>query len=139
MLAGGSDGSVRFFDLGTGAVTPGSGRHNSGVERAAFSPTGARRSPPARTAACSSGTSAGERGRDTRRPRGEDHRAGDHPGSPTLYTSGLDGKVIVWDLAGDRRLGRSFTAGMDDPEFPRYALSPDGRDLAVGQLDGTVA
>ena len=25
----------------------------------------------------------------------------------TLYTGGLDGKVLIWDLAGDRRLGRA--------------------------------
>ena len=32
-----------------------------------------------------------------------------------------------------------FTVGADNPELPRYALSPDGRDLAVGQVDGSIA
>ena len=72
----------------------------------------------------------------------------------TLYTSALDGKVLVWDLAGDRRLGRPFPTGRDAgdrqpdlvgspgslPASPEVmtALSPDGRTLAVGHLDGTV-
>ena len=57
----------------------------------------------------------------------------------TLYTAGLDGKVILWDLSGARRLGRPFKVGRDSEEVPRYALRPDGRVLAIGQPDGTVA
>ena len=54
---------------------------------------------------------------------------------------------MIWDLAGDRRLGRRFdivpgTAGRDPRSFdcrqPRRC-SPDGRVLAVGHSDGTVA
>jgi hypothetical protein len=59
--------------------------------------------------------------------------------SQTLYTVALDGKVIIWDLAGARRLGRPFKLGPGDPgELPRYALSPDGRVLAAGHRDGTI-
>ena len=54
--------------------------------------------------------------------------------SQTLYTSALDGKVLIWDLAGARRLGRPFDLGTRQPggATPRYALSPDGRVLAAG-------
>ena len=55
----------------------------------------------------------------------------------TLYTGGLDRRIIEWDLAGDRRLGRSFQvhpfrqAGF--PEYPPpLAVSPSGRIVAAG-------
>ena len=57
----------------------------------------------------------------------------------TLYSSSLDSKVLIWDLAGDRRLGRPFEVGPDAGELLRSSLSPDGRTLAVGQPDGRVA
>ena len=45
----------------------------------------------------------------------------------TLYTAGLDGSVITWDLVGDRRLGRPFNAGIGSGDFgPTTAISPDG-------------
>ena len=34
------------------------------------------------------------------------------PDGRTLYTAGDDGRVIVWDVAGDRRLGRPFPSGL---------------------------
>jgi WD40 repeat protein len=57
----------------------------------------------------------------------------------SLYTAARDGKVLSWDLAGARRLGRPFGIGPgNDGEIPRYALAPDGRILAAGHGDGTV-
>ena len=66
------------------------------------------------------------------------------PDGRTLYSGGIDGKVVIWDLAGDRRIGRVFRAGPDEPSPPAFdilvsrAMSPDGRMLAVGHRDGTV-
>ncbi len=63
----------------------------------------------------------------------------------TLYSAALDGKVVIWDLAGDRRLGRGFDIGPGVPAgtqaapIASHALSPDGRTLAVGRHDGSVS
>ena len=51
--------------------------------------------------------------------------------------------MIVWDVAGDRRLGRPFPTGRgyeggEEDFTPAFALSPDGRALAVARLDGRV-
>jgi WD40 repeat protein len=55
----------------------------------------------------------------------------------TLYTAGLDGSVITWDLVGDRRLGRPFNAGIGSGDFfPATAISPDGRTLATVEDNG---
>ena len=140
LLVGGRDGSVRFLDLNTDNVRRASGRHAGAVVESAFSEDG-------RTA-----ITAGEDGQlivwDVKRAAAGETLEG-HAGqitglalsrdSSTLYTTGLDGKVLIWDLAGARRLGRSFQAGRNNADMPRFALSPDGRVLALGQVDGTVA
>jgi DNA-binding SARP family transcriptional activator/WD40 repeat protein len=140
LIAGGHDGSVRFLDIMTGDVRAASGRHTGAVVRAAFSADGRR------------AITAGEDGRaivwDVRHAAVIETLEG-HAGQitgvaitrdrSTLYTSGLDGQVLTWDLAGHRRLGRPFKIGRDSPEFPRYALRPDGRVLAIGRPDGSVA
>jgi WD40 repeat protein/DNA-binding SARP family transcriptional activator/DNA polymerase III delta prime subunit len=64
------------------------------------------------------------------------------PDGRTLYTADGDSGVIIWDVAGDRRLGRPFRTGFvheTGEEFPPpFAISPDGRTLAVARLDGRV-
>jgi WD40 repeat protein len=139
MIAGALDGSVRFLDLVTGEVTVASERHDRGVVRAAFRPDG--------LAAITAGddgeiivwdveeASAGEtlEGHTGQITGLAFSRAG-----RTLYSSSLDSRVFIWDLEGARRLGRPFSVGPDNPEGPRYALSSDGRTLAVGQRDGSV-
>ena len=57
----------------------------------------------------------------------------------TLYTGGLDGRIIVWDIAGDRRLARPFRAGDENSGYPPpLAISPSGRTVAAGLSDGGV-
>ena len=86
-----------------------SGRHDRAVERAIFSPTGAWRSRPAedgRVIVWDVGhvvvveTLAGHAAKITGLAISSD--------GSTLYSSSLDSKVLIWDLAGDRRLGRPF-------------------------------
>jgi DNA-binding SARP family transcriptional activator/WD40 repeat protein len=154
MLAGGSDGSVRFVDLVTGAVHTGSGRRDGEVVRAVFSADG-------RTA-----VTAAEDNRaivwDVERATGAETLEG-HAGritgveatgdGKTLYTASLDGTVLTWDLGNDRRLDRPFDLGghnqvgvplysQGDPALRHpilsYAMRPDGRVLAAGHGDGTV-
>ena len=63
------------------------------------------------------------------------------PDGRTLYTAGDDSSAIIWDVAGDRRLGRPFrTNPLDETREspPPFAVSPDGRTLAVARLDGRV-
>ena len=63
----------------------------------------------------------------------------------TLYTSGVDGNVLVWDLTGNRRLGRAVAIGrgatdaVPGSRLPVSATSPDGRVLALGLGDGTIS
>jgi WD40 repeat protein len=64
-------------------------------------------------------------------------------------TAATDGRAIVWDLAGDRRLDRRFTVGAPLDTSVRaawyvvditrgLAVSPDGRTLAVTRDGGAV-
>ena len=59
----------------------------------------------------------------------------------TLYSAGNDGRLILWDLAGDRRLVRPFSLRepFQEIQTPRgIAVSPDGGTLAYTHGDGTV-
>ena len=61
----------------------------------------------------------------------------------TLYSTAPDARMRIWDLAGDRRLDPRFDAGppmiIEDNQSPKgLALSPDGRTLAVTQVNGTL-
>ena len=48
--------------------------------------------------------------------------------------------MIVWDLRGERRLGRPFDVGKASGDyFLDATMSPDGRALAMQQDDGTVS
>jgi WD40 repeat protein len=53
-----------------------------------------------------------------------------------IVSAGADGKVIVWDPATHRRLGRPFATAAT--AFTCLAVSPDGRTLAAGAEDGKV-
>jgi WD40 repeat protein len=54
----------------------------------------------------------------------------------TLWSAGADRLVKRWDLAS----GREIAVLEGQPDWPQsIAVSPDGREVAVGRLDGTAA
>jgi WD40 repeat protein len=57
------------------------------------------------------------------------------PDDRTLYTASGDRSVLVWDLAGDRRLSRSFTAAR---RVSSQSFSKKGALLARGYSNGMV-
>jgi WD40 repeat protein len=138
---GGEGGSVRLLDLRTRAVRTADGHHGAAINRIVFTPDG-------RTL-----VTAGEDGRvvlwDVRTAAATGETLSGHSGAindamitrdgRTLYTSSADGTVLTLDLAGDRRLGRPFTAGTGDPDRPHLALSSDGRLIVMGQADGSIS
>ena len=144
LALGGEDGRVRLLDLASGRVRNLKGRHHVPVLTEAFSPDG-------RTLV-TTGFGGGEvivwdlrQGRPVERLEG--HRGSVwiqafSPDGRTLYTAGDDSSVMIWDVAGDHRLGRSFRINTLDKTrgyYPAgFAISPDGRTLAVARFDGRV-
>jgi WD40 repeat protein/DNA-binding SARP family transcriptional activator len=140
LAVAGEEGSLRLLDLRSGELRTASGPRDEPVERIAFTPDGRH----VITASSNGDVNLW----DVRRAEVIETLAG-HASAvrslavaddgKTLYSAGSDGSIIVWDLAGSRRLGRPFRAGAVNVRNPRYALSSDGRLLAVGQGDGGVS
>ena len=144
---GSRSGQVRLLDLRSGEVRSFRGRHDGGVQTMSFTPDARR--------LVTAGNAQVIVWDVTRGAIAE--RLGGHSGSifgldvssdgRTLVTAAWDGRAILWDLAGDRRLARRFAVrGYRDSLDVWYvvdvargvAVSPDGRTLAVTHLDGTV-
>ena len=131
---GAADGSVRILDLHTGVLRTTADRHDGAV-------TDLRFTPDARTL-----LTAGADGRliewnvtDAQRIETFTGHAGSvsqiaiAPDGRTAYTAGEDGTVIAWDLAGDKRLGRPFTAPPRSATvFPGSGTGPTNFDPAGG-------
>jgi WD40 repeat protein/DNA-binding SARP family transcriptional activator len=118
---GRDDGSVLLVDLRTGRSREAAGRHDVSVQGAAFTPDGRW--------LLTSGDDARLRVRPVEGPARVETFEGHtgriaglalSPDGRTAYTASLDGTVIVWDLAGERRFGRVFS-----PDPPGRATIPD--------------
>jgi WD40 repeat protein len=137
----GDGSSVIVHDLRSGAARELNGRHNAKITGIGFGPgsrlvtTGDDKQAlvwDLRSGAIEE-TLSGHNGRVFGPAFSRDGR--------TVYTVGLDGSMMAWDLTGTRRLGRPFRAGSGhgDEQTPQtVALSADGRRLAVTQGDGHV-
>ena len=56
------------------------------------------------------------------------------PDGTTAFTTDRNRDVVVWDLTGSSSLARPFTAGSGFPLWPFFAMSPDGRLIAVASV-----
>jgi DNA-binding SARP family transcriptional activator/WD40 repeat protein len=142
------DGSLRVLDLGSGRVRTLAGAAAGATPEQVFGIEAV--SPDGRTLATWEESDVilwdVSEGVRTETFEGSARDAGSQVFSPdgrTLYTAGDDSRVIIWDVAGDRRLGVPFRTGFVhetgmDRFPPPFAISPDGRTLAVARFDGRV-
>ena len=146
LAVGGEDGTVTLVDVATGEDQELEGRHNATVQGVGFSPDGSTLVSTGDDLAVNvwdldSGALReilrGHAGRIAAPP------VFDADGS-TAYTVGLDGKVIGWDLAGERRIGRALTIGsgerLDPPGLMglQIAARSDAAIVATTTATGNV-
>ncbi|HEU5251219.1 MAG TPA: WD40 repeat domain-containing protein, partial [Thermoanaerobaculia bacterium] len=142
-----TDGSVTVWNLRTGARSDLHGRHNAAATGVGFSPDGktiVSTGDDAQVLVWDAGS--GELRETLTGHTGRTFGPAFTRNGATLQTVGLDGAAITWDVAGSQRLGRPFRAGAGnevaedrgDPA-PRFAVSPDGRRVAVTQGNGRLA
>jgi WD40 repeat protein/DNA-binding SARP family transcriptional activator len=132
-------GTVSFLNLRTGDVRTGSGGHH-GPFKTGYEAIGASFTPDGRSV-----VTVGNDSRlliwdvATASVRTTLAGTGDLPlrgpvlsaDGATAYTTDRNRDVVVWDLSGSRRLDRPFTAGTGYRWWPWFAMSPDGKLLAV--------
>src|SRR5215467_10921051 len=132
-------GSVSFLHLRSGDVRKGPGGHH-GSYKALYEAVGAAFTPDGRSV-----VTVGNDSRllvwdvATASVQTTLAQTGDLPlrgpvlsaDGTTAYTTDRNRDVIVWDLSGGHRLDRPFAAGTGFPGWPFFAMSPDGRLLAV--------
>ena len=145
-------GTVRLLDLASGRVREMRGRHDSAVYSASFTPDGRTLATGYKDGTVIVWDVKHGRAIETLEGHGavslaptRSYAQSFSPDGRTLYTASVDGSAIIWDVTGARRLGHPFPAGfVQEPERenahfpPGFALSPDGRTLAVARLDGRV-
>jgi len=134
-----SEGSVSFLNLRSGDVRTGSGGHHGGY-KTKYEAVGVTFTRDGRSV-----VTVGNDSRlliwdvATASVRTGLAETGDLPlrgpvlsaDGTTAYTTDRNRDVVVWDLSGSHRLDRPFTAGTGFPGWPWFAMSPDGRMLAV--------
>lgn len=149
-LSGGFDGTVREWDLTTGAEVRQFRGHTAAVRSVAVSPDG-------KTLLTASGTDFRDlvvriwdmtNGTEVGQLQGHEHNVQHvvyHPDGRRAVTASMDGTARVWSVPERREVLRF--EGLSSPDitpsgWPRQvwglAMSPDGRRVACGLRDGTV-
>ncbi|MET9731121.1 helix-turn-helix domain-containing protein [Streptomyces sp. NPDC006458] len=133
VASGGTDRTVRLWDLESGRVTATLSGHGDDVNAVAYTPDG--------TTVVSAGGDGTTRLWDVRGARPVATLAGHtdyvlavavDPAGRTLATAGFDQSAVLWDLRGRALTARPFT------ELAHVVHSPDGRLLAAAGTDHTV-
>lgn len=132
-------GTVSFLNLRTGDLRTGSGGHQ-GASKTAYEAVGVTFTPDGRSVVTVGNDSrllvwdvATAHVRTTLAQTGDIPLRGPvlSPDGTTAYATDRNRDVVVWDLSGNHRLDRPFTAGTGWPGWPWFAMSTDGRLLAV--------
>ncbi len=142
---GQTNGTVRFFDVAHDRTVDGLGAHSATVQAIAFS-------PDSRTAVSTGDDGVAivwnpVTGHPLERLTGHTGRvlgADFSRSGKTLYTAGLDGTILQYDLGGSGRFGTPFSLGQRGvPQGPSsllsgtplLAASPDSRFVAASASD----
>ena len=135
------EGSIAFLDLRSGAVRQGQGGHQ-GAGGTQWETTGVAFTPDGRSVVTTGNDSHAliwdVRSAAVRESlfAGADQQIRGPALSAdgtTLYTTDRTREVILWDLIGARGLARPFDAGEGCAGWPYFAITRDGRRLAVMQ------
>jgi WD40 repeat protein len=139
LAAGQRDGTLTFVDIATGAIREGTSRHSGPIFSVTFGRDGSRVVTTSADDSVIEWSVADGRALNTLTGfAGCDCDAAISPDGTTLYTNGINGDIVVWDLAGDRRFVRPFRTGAGSEEFSLTAASPRGDLVAQSTEDGGV-
>jgi WD40 repeat protein len=141
LFTGDGNGTLREWDLSTGAELHKIERHQGPVWSIALSPDGKRLASGGRDRSirfCE--VPSGEELAQPRRHRGEIWVVAFSPDGKWIASGGDDRALRLWDTATARELfslegGR---AGVTTTSFTSLAFSPDGKMLAAAGVDGTI-
>jgi WD40 repeat protein/DNA-binding SARP family transcriptional activator len=148
ITVGSQNGSVWFLDAATGAARRGFGGHSSAVASAIYAPgskTVVTAADDGRVIVWNPRTH-GERA-VLPGPAVHVENAQISADGSTLFTAGLGGELLAWDLTEARSFGRRASvgapaaccdAGVVSPPAPPFALSPDGTEFAAATGASTV-
>ena len=139
-----NEGAISLLNLRTGEVKTGSGGHH-GPAKTGYEAVGVTFTPDGRSV-----VTVGNDSRllvwdvATASVRTTLAETGDLPlrgpvlsaNGTTAFTTDRNRDVVVWDLSGSHRIDRPFTAGPGAWGWPWFAMSPDGRLLAVVSSPG---
>ncbi len=139
IVIGSQNGTVSFVDAVTGALLRGSGGHAAAVASVVYASDSRTVTTVADDGKVTLWDSRGSGARTVLTgPAGDVDDAQVSSDGSTLYTAGVGGVLLAWDLTGTRGFGRSARVGRQlpccdsiTPPAPPLALSPHGSEFAA--------